>query len=303
MSEDRNPFADLSEALAAAAERGGRSTVLVDGRRRIPATGVVWDASGLVVTADHVLERDDDITVSLPDGSSVAATVAGRDPGSDVAVLRLADAGSLTAGETAPDASGRVGSLVLALGRPSAAGVEASLGAVSAQGGPWRTFRGGQVGGYLRSDVTFFPGFSGGPLVDAAGRVVGMNSSRLGRGAGLTIPSAALAPIVQALAERGRVSRGYLGIGSQTVPLPSSLREKLEGQESGLLIVSVEPESPAERGGLLIGDVLARFAEVPVDGTDALQGQLGPASVGTTVTLTVLRGGEPAQVSVTVGER
>ena len=126
---------------------------------------------------------------------------------------------------------------------------------------------------------------------------------RLGRGAGLTIPYGALAPIVDALAQRGRVSRGYLGIGSQTVPLPSALREKLGGQESGLLIVSVEQGSPAERGGLLIGDVLARFGDVRVDGTEALQGQLGPASVGANATLTVLRGGEPAEVTVTVGER
>ena len=163
-----DPLAQLSDALADAVERAARSTVQVNGRGRLPASGVAWTADGAIVTADHVLERDDEITVGLPDGSDVAATLAGRDPGSDLAVLRIA-ADGLVPAEHASAGETRVGHLVLALGRPSAGGPQASFGTVSAIGGPWRTFRGGRVDGYLRPDVTFYPGFSGGPLIDVRG--------------------------------------------------------------------------------------------------------------------------------------
>ena len=300
MSDPGTPLEDLSNALATAVERAARATVRVDARARIPATGIVW-SDGVVVTADHVVERDEDVSVGLPDDAVVDATVVGRDPGSDVVVLRIASATPAIA--LAPDESQRIGSLVLALGRPGAGGPEASLGVISASGGPWRTFRGGRVGGSIRSDTTFFPGFSGGPLIDVAGRMVGLNSSHLGRGAGLTVPHAALTPIVEALLGGGRVRRSYLGIGSQVARLPESMGAKLDGQETGLLIITVEPESPAGRAGLMIGDVLVRFDGAAITDTEALQAELGPERVEQTVALTVLRGGEPAEIAVTVGER
>ncbi|MBK9611481.1 serine protease [Candidatus Amarobacter glycogenicus] len=177
MSIESTTLAQVSAGFAAAVETAGASTVLVNARRRIPASGVVWSADGTIVTAHHVLERDE-IEVVLADGSKHQATVAGRDPGSDIAVLKIGVAG-LTPALRAPAGSAKVGNLVLAVGRPSLEGPMASLGVVGAIGGPWRTFRGGEVEGYIRTDTTFFPGFSGGPLVDAEGRVVGINSARL----------------------------------------------------------------------------------------------------------------------------
>lgn len=292
-------LAQLSDALAAAVERAGRSTVTVHARRRVPASGIIWQP-GVILTCDHVLERDEDIAVTTPDGRELPARLAGRDPGSDLAVLRV-EATDLVPLEPAPEGSARVGHLVLAIGRPGN-GPMASLGVISAVGGPWRTFRGGLVEGYIRSDTTFYPGFSGGPLVDTAGRAVGINSGRLGRGAGLTIPMAAAARIAEQLLRTGRIRRGYLGIGSQPVRLPEPLA-RLIGQASGLLVVSVEADSPAARGGLLIGDVIISMAGAPVRDTEDLQALLGPERVGQPTTVTVLRGGERRELSVTVGER
>ena len=295
-------LAQLSDGLAAAAERGARSTVQVNARRRLPASGVVWSADGVIVTADHVLERDDEITVGLPDGSVLAATLAGRDPGSDLAVLRV-EASGLEAAELAPDGETKVGHLVLALGRPMGGGAQASFGVVSAVGGAWRTFRGGRVEGYLRPDVTFYPGFSGGPLIDARGRVAGVNSSRLRRGAGLSIPSAAVGGIASTLLEQGRIRRGYLGVASQPARLPEALAGSLDGQETALLIVSVESGSPADAGGLMIGDILVRFEDLRLEDHADLQSALGAERVGQPARLLVLRDGESTELTVTVGER
>lgn len=300
-NETGNVLAQLSDALAEAVERAGASTVRVSARRRIGASGVVWD-TGVVLTADHVVERDEAVAVGLPDGREVQAKVAGRDPGSDLAVLR-ADTGAAPIAERAP-AEAKVGHMVLAVGRPVDGPPMASVGVISAVGGPWRTFRGGQVEGYIRSDTTFFPGFSGGPLVDAAGRVVGLNSSRLARGAGLTVPSAAAGRIAEALLKQGRLRRGYLGVGSQAARLPTALASKLgREQQAGLLVVTVEPGTPAERAGVMIGDLLVDLGGTPVQDHEDLQALLGPESVGRPLPATVLRGGEPLALTIDVGER
>lgn len=291
---------ELSDALAAAVERAGASTVLVNARRRLPASGIAW-AEGAILTSDHVLEREDDITVVLPDGSEIEATIAGRDPGSDLAVLRVS--ATLQPAELVPEGEAKPGNIVLAVGRPSEDGPMASLGVISALGGPWRTFRGAQVGGYIRTDTTFFPGFSGGPLVDTRGRVVGINSSRLGRGAGLTIPAHAAVAIAQDLLQRGRVRRAYLGISSQQARLPEALAARLNGQQTGLLIVAVEPGSPAGEAGLLLGDILVAFAGSATPDTDALQSLLGSERAGQPAAASILRGGEPRDITINVGER
>ncbi len=295
-------LSQLSDALAAAVEKAAASTVLVNARRRLPASGIVWSSDGAIVTADHVLERDDNIEVLLPSGETAAATIAGRDAGSDLAVLKVNRTG-LAPAELAPEGSARVGSIVLAVGRPTPEGPMASLGVVGAVGGAWRTFRGAEVEGYVRSDTTFFPGFSGGPLVDAEGRVIGLNSSRLGRGAGLTVPAVALTRIVADLLAGGKVRRAYLGISSQGARLPAPLAAALDGQVSGLLIVSVEPGSPADQAGLLIGDILVAFAGKPVTDTDDLQASLGAGRIGQPAPARILRGGEVKDLSITLAER
>ena len=298
----RNALVELSDALAAAVERAAASTVTVDARRRIAASGIVWSADGVIVTSNHAIERDDDITVAGAGGEAVAAKLVGRDPGSDIAVLK-ADGGAWTPAERVTEGEARVGHFVLALGRPGEGGPQASLGVISAVGGPWRTFRGGQVDGYIRTDATLYPGFSGGPLVDSSGRVAGMNTSGLGRGSGLTIPAWAMGKIVDALLAGGRIKRGYLGIGSQPANLPEALAGKLGGQRSGLLIVAVEPDSPAESAGMMLGDILVGMGPSEVTDTGDLQALLGPETVGTEVKTRVLRGGQPLDLTVTVGER
>lgn len=301
MSTESTTLAQVSAGFAAAVETAGASTVLVNARRRIPASGVVWSADGTIVTAHHVIERDE-VEVVLADGSKHQATVAGRDPGSDIAVLKIGPTG-LTPALRAPAGSAKVGNLVLAVGRPSLEGPMASLGVVGAIGGPWRTFRGGEVEGYIRTDTTFFPGFSGGPLVDAEGRVVGINSARLGRGAGLTVPVAAVERIAADLLAGGQVRRAYLGISSQLARLPVALAALAGGRETGLLIISVEPDSPADAAGVLIGDILIELGGQPVDDTDSLQAQLGPSHIGQATPASVLRGGERKDLTVTIGER
>lgn len=298
-SNESLSLADFSNALADAVETAGASIVSVNARRRLPATGIAWDES-TILTSDHVIEREENITVTLPSGEEIAATIASRDSGSDIALLKIAS-GKLTPIARATDAP-RAGQLALALGRPGG-GVMASLGIVSYIGGSWRTHRGAQIAGYLRSDTTFFPGFSGGPLVDAQGRMVGLNSSRLGQGQGMTLPNAAVEKVVTALQSAGRIRRGYLGISSQVVRLPEQLASQASGQETGLLVVGVESNSPAGSAGLIMGDILAGVAGTSVKSTEDLQGALGPDTVGTNVTLSVFRGGTLTAIPVTVGER
>lgn len=293
---------DLSEALADAVERAGAATVLVNGRRRMPASGIVY-AADLVLTANHVVERDEEITITTPDGRTLAATVAGRDPGSDLALLRISE-GVLTPAERA-EGEPRIGQIVLALGRPSEDGIEASLGVVSATGAPQRRRRrGAAIEWLIRTDTTPYPGFSGGPLIDAAGRVLGLNTSGLLRGGAVTIPAVAAWQIAGTLASQGRIRRGYLGIRSQPVALPPGQQQALgREQPSGLLLVWVEEGSPAAQGGLLVGDILVAVDGQPVADPDELQGSLTGAVVGQPTPIDILRGGQPTTVTVTVGER
>jgi len=291
----------LSDAMADAVETAGTATVLVNARRRFPASGIAYD-SDLILTASHVIEREDDIPVLLPDGSKKSAKLIGRDPGSDLAVIRL---GSSVA-ELAESAEGeaRVGQLVLALGRPTPDGIQASLGVVSAIGGPVYTRHGGLLEHHIRTDAIPYPGFSGGPLVDSSGRVLGMNTSGLTRGASLAIPVGLAWKIAESLAKHGSVRRGYLGIRSQPVEIPSSHQDTLgRQQETGLLLVSVEKGSPAEKGGLMVGDILTGFAGQPISESDELFARLAGEVVGQPVKVEVLRGGHLQEDTVTIGER
>ena len=304
MTEQRTEtgvLAALSDELASAVERASRSLVRVDARRRgNPASGIVWAADGLILTANHVLERDEEIMVGLPDGTSTAATVAGRDPGTDIAILRAQTSG-LTVVERGP--APKVGHLVLAVGRPGAS-VAATVGIVSALGGPARTWRGGQLEGFIRTDATLLPGFSGGPLVDAGGRMVALATSHFGQGVGFGIPLETVSRVADTLLKQGRVRRGYLGISSQPVQVTAALREKLGlTHETGLLLISVEPGTPAEQGGLLLGDILIGLDGQPVRDTDDLQTLLGGDRVGKATQVRVIRGGELREVAVTIGER
>jgi S1-C subfamily serine protease len=301
MTIENNPLTAFSESLVKAVTRAGESTVLVNGRRRIPASGIVF-GSDLILTADHVVERDDDISVILADGTSEPATIAGRDPGNDLAVLSLENVHLTPADKAEQEA--KVGQMVIALGRPSQEGVEASMGIISAIGGPARTWRGGMLERYIRTDAVPFPGFSGGPLIDVEGKVLGINTSGIAHGAAITIPVSLAWANAESLSKHGYIKRGYLGIRSQQVELSAELRKGLDSQqETGLLLVSVENNSPAEAGGLLVGDILVAVNGHPTGNHDDLMLQLGGETVGENLSVSILRGGLPKQVAVKVGER
>lgn len=291
---------DFSNGLTAAVEAAGTSTLTVDARKRYPASGIAY-ADDLVLTADHVVTREDNIKIILPDGKSLEATIAGRDPGSDLAVLRVAEKG-LTAAKTSNDV--KVGQLVLALGRPNSEGMQASWGIVTSINGPTRTFRGGMLDEYIRTETTPYPGFSGGPLINADGEVLGLNTSGLSRGSSLTIPVKVAWQVAEALATHGSVKRGYLGVRTQPVEISDAGRQALKReQEHGLLVLWLEEGGPAEKGGLLVGDTLVAVSGQAVGDPDDLFSALNTDTVGKAIALEVLRGGRPETISVTVGER
>ncbi len=295
-----NPLTDFSNGLAAAVEKGGASTILVDARKRYPASGIAY-SEDLVLTADHVVTREENIKILLPDGKTLAATIAGRDPGSDLALLRLSEK-ALTPAKTSN--SVKVGQLVLALGRPNSEGMQASWGIVTSINGPTRTFRGGLLDEYILTETTPYPGFSGGPLINTEGEVLGLNTSGLTHGSSLTIPVKMAWRIGEALAKHGTVKRGYLGVRTQPVEVPEAARKALKREQNhGLLVLWLEEGGPAEKGGLLVGDILVAISGQPVGDPDDLFSALGGDTVDKAVAVELLRGGRPETIRVTVGER
>lgn len=290
----------LSAAMAGLVETAGKSVVRVEGRNRLAASGVAWSADGVVVTAHHVVERDDNLRLGLPGGDTVAATLVGRDPATDLAVLRT-EARNLTAAAWVDAADLHVGNLILALGRPGQT-VQATLGIVSALGGAWHTMAGGEIDRYLQTDVVMYPGFSGGPLAAADGRLAGINSSALARGVSVTIPSATVRRVVETILAHGHMPRGYLGVGIQPVRLGEAHAAEL-GQATGLMVMSVEPDAPASQAGVLQGDVLVSLDGVAVRQMDDLQNLLTGDRVGKPVTLRLVRAGGIVELTATLGRK
>jgi S1-C subfamily serine protease len=290
--ESANSLIELSNQLAHAVEAGEQAVVAVHGRPHVPSSGILW-RTGVVVTTDHTLKRDEDLTITLADGRNLPATLAGRDGGTDLAVLRVAE--SSDAAKTIPDASIKAGNLVLALGRRGAHGVSASLGVLSAISGPWRTWRGGQVDRFIRPDTNIYPGFSGGALVDVEGRVIGLNTSGLTRGMGVTIPASTVSRVADELLSRGHVRRGFLGVGLHPVELPDGRK--------GLIILSLESKGPAAVAGVFVGDVLLTLNGEAVADTDDVQAHLGSERVGKPIAVEILRGGSPIKIEIVPAER
>jgi S1-C subfamily serine protease len=283
-----------SDALAGAVAASGRAVAAIHARQRIPSSGVHWRA-GVIVTADHTLKREDEITVTLPDGRDVSAELAGRDPGTDLAVLRVVGDVATTAYFADPGAL-QPGNLVFAIGRRGQNGLSASMGVISAVSGAWRTWRGGQVDQFVRADVTLYPGMSGGPLVDTQGAVLGINTSALTRGVGVTIPVATVNRVCDELLKSGKIVRGYLGVGLHQVELP--------GVGAGLIVLSVEPNGAAAKAGVFVGDVLLTIGGTKVRDTDDVQAHLsGGESVGKPLAVTLVRGGAQVELQVVPGER
>ena len=287
-----NELTALSSELADVVGKIGKSVVAVDARPRFGSSGVFW-RPGIVVTAEHTIRREEEITVTLPDGAKVQASMAGSDPGTDLALLKVdgsnAQAPALAAGDPAP------GNLALAIGRSPDSGVNATMGIVSAVSGSWRTWRGGRLDRYIRLDLTLYPGSSGGLVVNANGEAIGIATSALSRIAGLAIPASTVDRVVDEILSRGHVARGYLGVGLQPVELPD--------HHKGLIVLSLEPEGPAAKSGVLIGDVMVSLGGAAVEDTDDIQSVLERHAVGQTVSAGLVRGGAALTIGIVIGER
>ncbi len=290
----------FSDELAGLVRDSDEHIVRIEARRRLPASGVIWSKDGIIVTANHVLRKDEDINIGLPDGGSVSAEVLGRDPSTDLAILNV-DGTQFKEPDWADASSLHVGNLVLALGRPGK-GVMATFGVLSAVGDRWRTPSGGWLEKYVQTDVVMYPGFSGGPLVDARGHFVGVNTSGLLRGVSMTISRSTLERVVPSLLKHGRIRRGYLGVSLQPVQLQKKTSE-LGDQETGLLVISVEDQSPADIGGVVQGDVIVKVNDQSTRLLDDLMVSLSSDLIGEKFLLNIIRGGEITEIELVLGER
>jgi len=290
-----NELQAFSNSLADVVDTVGKSVVRVDDGSRLTATGIIWSSDGLIVTTSHGTERDEDLKIERHDGTRLAATLVGRDPRNDVALLRV-DAKELPT--LVASSGGRVGELALVVARPGfiqngPAGVKASHGIISAR----LPLAGGAV---LNTDATFDFGFSGSALVDASGRLLGMANLALGHGQGSALSTSAVQMAVDDLLAGTPRARGFLGVRTQFAELPHSATEAAS-QESGLLVVHVERGSAADSAGLMLGDTILGLDGEPTYDPRELSRILGAHLAGESVQIKFLRGGAIQEVSATLG--
>ncbi len=292
----------LSNELAKLVEEFQSDVVAVHARRHYPSSGVHW-RPGVIVTADHTIRREEDIQVTLPSGKTVNAALAGRDAGTDIALLKVEGLGSPSK-QARDGVTPKVGELTLVLGRSPASGPNASAGIISAVSGSWRTWRGGRLDQYIRLDATLFPHSSGGAVVDCRGCLLGIATSGLSQIAGLAIPATSVNRVVDALLEKGHVPRAYLGIGIQPVAIPQALRTNLTvANASGAMVVNVESGGPADQAGVLLGDILVSLGDAQIEQVEDLQSFSDAKVIGKTVKAKLIRAGALREVGITVGER
>jgi S1-C subfamily serine protease len=295
-------LSNLSNSIAAIVEVAGKSIVAVNTNRQFAPSAIHW-RQGIIVTSDESLKRHEDLSVTLEDGRQKSIDLLGRDPSTDIAVFRI-DADDLPVAAMGDAQDLKVGNLVLALARTSQGDIGAAMGVASAVGGEWQSMLGGKIDRFIRPDINLYPGFSGGALVDAEGKVIGMNTTGK-RGTALTIPTITIDRVVDRLLTKGKISRGYLGIGMQPVRLPDSSLQSLNlSSPYGVIIVNIEPNSAAESAGVLLGDILINLDDRPIADTRDILGILNDSSaVGKTVNTKLIRGGKLIDLPLTIGER
>jgi S1-C subfamily serine protease len=291
---------ELSNRISTLATQAGRHVVRVEGRRGGPSSGVAWSADGVILTAHHTLERDEEVRIGLPSGEDAAAEVVGRDPSTDLAVLRAKGA-QLAPPDWVDEAQVAVGQLVLGVSRPGR-GPRASLGIIARAAGEYRATRGGRIDRYLESTLELHPGVSGSLVLAAGGGAIGLATAGIVRGAAMILPGSTLRRVTKALLTHGEIRRGYLGLATYPVPLPSPLKATT-GEEVALLVSRVDPESPAARAGLVLGDALLSFGGETLQDPGELMALLAEDRIGDTVAMKILRGGEVRELQVTIGAR
>jgi S1-C subfamily serine protease len=290
----------LSNELASLVESSAAPVVAVHGRPRFNSSGVHW-SPGIVVTAEHTLRHDDDIVVRTGTGDELRAEIAGRDPGTDLAVLRVKDLTIPTAPKS-EDSGHRPGNLIVAVGRNKNS-ANAALGVISSLGGPSQTWRGGKLDQVIRLDLALHPVASGGAVVNSSGKLIGIATPILSRAAVFAVPNATVERVVQTLLAHGRLPQGYLGAGLQPIGLPEHLTKSLGlAIGGGLMTVSVDQNAPAGKAGLMIGDVLFELNNQFVDRPEAVRPLLAE-SVGKTISARILRGGKLVNLEIAVAER
>jgi serine protease DegQ len=299
-SDSSSVLLNFSNQLADSVERAARSVVAVNARRKLSSTGVHW-RSGVIVTSDQTVTRDEEISVTLSDGRSVSATLAGRDSSSDLALLKIEDA-DLPTIEINDSSALRIGQIVLAIARSREGATSASMGVISMIGGAWRGWQGGQIDQFIRPSLMLYPGSLGSPLVDTEGRAVGINTTGP-RHMSLSIPSATVNRVVDQLLQTGRVARGYLGLGMQAVQLPDALLRSLNLTSSGVIVISLALGAPGDQAGVLIGDIIVALNGTPIADVSDVHRLLDPDQVGQPLTAQIVRGGVMVEVTMMVGER
>ncbi len=292
---------EFSQDLSRIVEQVGQSVVAIHGRR-FAVSGIHWQ-SGLIISSNESISLEERIHITLPNGQTVQANVLGNDPTTDIVVLKLPKDCELALPQKRDNTPLSVGNVVIGLGRSVENGIFASLGIVQTLGASWRSRSGGMIDQLIRVDLNLKRSGAGGPLVNAEGKVVGFNTFGPRRSV-LTIPASTIDQVVTQLQAKGRIARGYLGIGMQRIQIPQALQTQLSiPNQWGLMLVSIDPQQAAEQAGMMLGDILITLNNQPIQDSQELQAVLDPQSIGQTLTVKAIRGGELREFEVVVGER
>jgi len=293
---------DLSNALAQVTNQIALAAVAVHAEARGSSTGVIW-GPGVIVTAEHALRHDEEIQLTLPDGRVVPASLAGRDPSTDLAVLNCREA-TASPVETTDASAVKPGALALVVGRTRASGPVVAFGVVSLVASERKTWTGAALAPYIRLDLTVQPIAVGGAAVDAHGKVFGIATPRFARFGAIAVPTATVNRVVGIILQKGRIPRGYLGVGLQSVRLPEALRQSLQrAEKTAAIVLEVEAESPAHKAGIVIGDILVSLEGKPVAHPEDVQSHLPIENIGKTLSAKIVRGGAAQNLNIVVSER
>jgi S1-C subfamily serine protease len=306
LPDDSDLLDAYSRSVIGAVEKVGPAVVKIDVDRG-GGSGVVFTPDGLVLTNSHVVHRAHRMAMTLADGRTFRADVVGDDPDTDLAVARadVAAGGSLPWANLGDSRAVRVGQIAIAIGNPYGFQHSVTAGVVSALGRSLRSRSGRLMDDIIQTDAALNPGNSGGPLVTTRGDVIGINTATIlpAQGLCLAIASNTAQFVAARLIRDGRIRRSYIGVGGQTVPIPRALaRANQSAVSSGVLVVSVEPQSPAAAAGVREGDVILAFAAEPISGVDHLHRHLTDDQIGVPSTVTILRNGARRQITVVPAE-